>query len=119
MMLSLRPWLVPLILSVLSGCAASEAQLLNTNDPMAMQAALSRGERDLSCARLGAAAISRQIDKPAVHEPMSTGEWEAVYTIKVTGCDRQATYRVVCPIGARCIAHPRVGPGRTEAAPTS
>jgi hypothetical protein len=118
MILSHRFWLVPSILTVLSGCVSSEAQVLSTNEPLAMQSALTRGRLDLSCASLEAALISRQIAKPAVNDPLNTGEWEAVYTIGVTGCDRQATYRIVCPIGARCVAHPGVAPGRTGAAPS-
>lgn len=116
---SLDPWRATLALAVLSGCAAPTTELMRTNEPMALQAALSRGRDDLGCANLGANATSREITRPAGPGPASSGEWVAVYAIAVTGCDRQAAYRVVCPVGGRCVAHPVPAPARGAASPSA
>ena len=94
-------WLALALLGGLAGgCAAPDAQVLNANEPAAMQAALSRARVDLDCVRLGATAHSRQIADRS----------RAVYAIAVQGCGRQRDYTVVCPLGSRCSA---------EAAPPS
>lgn len=111
-------WLSPLALGCLAGCATPEATLLNNNEPRATQAALARGRVDLDCTRLGAAAISEQRTRPAVSGPMANSETRALYKIRVTGCDRQADYEVVCPMESRCVASPLAGPGHAGEAPS-
>ena len=111
-------WLGSLALGALIGCAAPESQLLNNNEPRASQTALNRGRVDFDCSSLGAALISRKIATPAASKPMDTGESQALYTVRVMGCDRQAIYEVVCPMDGPCVAGPAVGPGRTGAGPS-
>jgi hypothetical protein len=118
MTLSPHRWLGPLALGALIGCAASESQLLNNNEPRASQTALNRGRADLDCASLGAVLISRQVVMPAASKPMDTGESRALYKIRVMGCDRQIAYEVVCPMDGPCVAGPAVGPDRTGAGPS-
>jgi hypothetical protein len=118
MNLSPRRWLGPLALGALTGCASPEAELLNNNEPRATQSALARGRVDLACTTLGAAVIAERIHKPGASGPMAASESQGLYRIQVTGCARQTTYDVLCPMDSQCVAVPAVGEGRTGAAPS-
>ncbi len=93
-----------LALGFLSGCATTQSDLLNDNEPLAMQAATNRAQLEITCPSLGAAVLTRKIIKPAASGPLSSDESQALYTVKVEGCDREANYEVVCSVGGQCVA---------------
>ena len=93
---------------VLTGCA-TQSQLLNDKQDMAMQTALSRGKFDLDCQQASPVLISREVVQPALQGPWVNGIPRAEYTIGVQGCDKRKTYIVICPEGGEgCYA---AGPG--------
>lgn len=71
MFLFRQPGLWSLALGILSGCATTESDLLNDNEPLAMQAASNRAQLEVKCPSLGAAVLSRKIIKPAASGPLS------------------------------------------------
>ena len=90
--------LVGIITLAVTGCA-SQSQLLDNKQGMAMQTALSRGQFDLNCPNASTVLISREVIQPAVESPWINGIPRAEYTIGVKGCDKRGTYVVICPEG--------------------
>jgi hypothetical protein len=78
---------------VLAGCQ-TEAQILASEQAMATQTALRRGQFELSCPEATATLLSTAMLQPVAWR----GTERAEYTIGVSGCGRQKTYIVVCPL---------------------
>jgi hypothetical protein len=98
-----------LAIVALSGCA-SQAQLLNQTQGMAIQTALSRGKFEMSCPEATAVVISQEVVQPALQGPWVGGIQRYEYTIGVSGCGQKKAYIVICPEGGTgCFA---AGPGR-------
>ena len=92
----------------MTGCA-TQADFLNSKQPMAMQTAVSRGQFDLNCPQATPVLISREVVQPALQGPWVGGIERAEFTIGVRGCDKRHTYIVICPqYGEGCFA---AGPG--------
>jgi hypothetical protein len=99
------------LLAVLAvaGCA-TQSQLLDSNQAMAMQTAVSRGQFEMNCPEAQPTLISREVIQPALQGPWVQGIQRAEYTIGVAGCGTRTTFVVVCPEGGDgCFA---AGPGR-------
>jgi hypothetical protein len=91
-----------------SGCA-NQTQMLDNAQPMAIQAAVSRGRFDIGCPSATGQIISREVVQPAMQGPWVNGIPRAEFTVGVSGCDRRKSYIVICPQGGNgCFA---AGPG--------
>ena len=92
----------------MTGCV-TQADFLNSKQPMAMQTAVSRGQFDLNCPQATPVLISREVVQPALQGAWVGGIERAEFTIGVRGCDKRHTYVVICPqYGEGCFA---AGPG--------
>jgi len=79
--------------ALLSGCQ-TDAQVLASEQAMATQTALRRGQFELSCPGATASVLSTAMLQPVAWR----GTERAEYTIGVAGCGQQKTYIVVCPL---------------------
>jgi hypothetical protein len=87
-----------------AGCA-TQTQILNNKQNVALQTALQRAKFDMNCPQATAEVLSREITQPAVQGPMLAGEQRAEYTIGVEGCGKRTTMLVLCPEGGEsCFA---------------
>jgi len=94
----------------LSGCA-SQAQMLQKNQAMALQEAQGRGRFEMNCPEATAVIISQEVIQPALQGPWVGGIQRYEYTVGVSGCGQRRTYVAICPEGGTgCFA----GPGRTD-----
>ncbi|MET0154443.1 MAG: hypothetical protein ABW298_17785 [Candidatus Binatia bacterium] len=81
-----------------AGCA-TQTQILNNKQSIALQTALTRAKFDMNCPTATAEVLSREVTQPAVQSPMLAGEQRAEYTIGVEGCGKRTTMLVLCPEG--------------------
>ncbi len=96
---------VMLITTVVVAACATQTQMLDNKQDMAMQAAVTRGKFDLNCQQANAQILSREVTQPAINSPWISGIQRAEYTIGVDGCGKRATYLVLCPQGGEgCFA---------------
>lgn len=94
-----------LIATVAVGGCASQSQMLDNKQAMAMQTALTRGKFDLNCPQATAELLSREVTQPAVQGPWVSGIQRAEYTVGVSGCGQRTTFLVLCPQGGEsCFA---------------
>jgi len=78
---------------VLSACQ-TDAQILASEQALATQTALRRGQFELSCPEATASMLSSAMLQPVAWR----GTERAEYTVGVSGCGKQKTYIVVCPL---------------------
>ena len=78
---------------VISGCQ-TDAQVLANEQAIATQTALRRGQFELSCPQATASMLSSTMLQPVAWR----GTERAEYTIGISGCGKQKTYIVVCPL---------------------
>jgi hypothetical protein len=83
------------LLCMLVGCE-SQKQILADEQSVAMQAAVKRGQFELSCASASGAVLSSTLLQPALYNGLERAE----YTIGVSGCGKRTTYISVCQINA-------------------
>jgi hypothetical protein len=84
----------------LSGCQSSQQTLANEQEA-AMQTALKRGQFELDCPSATASVLSSDMLQPILWR----GTERAEYQIGVSGCNKRATYVVVCPLDSTgCVA---------------
>jgi hypothetical protein len=81
-----------------AGCA-TQTQMLNNKQSIALQTALSRAKFDMNCPTATAEVLSREVTQPALQGPYLAGEQRAEYTIGVEGCGKRTTMLVLCPEG--------------------
>jgi hypothetical protein len=99
---------VLLALLAVSGCA-SQNQMLDNSQTMAVQTAVSRGQFDLGCPSATGTVISREVVQPVMQGPWVNGIQRDEFTVGVEGCNRRKSYIVICPEGGTgCFA---AGPG--------
>jgi len=79
--------------AVLAGCQ-TDAQILASEQALASQTALRRGQFELSCPGATSTVLSTAMLQPVAWR----GTERAEYTIGVSGCGQQKTYIVVCPL---------------------
>src|SRR5262245_61219569 len=98
-----------LVAVLVCGCA-SQAQLLDGMQGMAIQTAVSRGQFEMACPEATGTILSREVVQPAIQGPWLGGIQRAEYTVGVAGCGKRTTFVVICPEGGDgCLA---TGPGR-------
>jgi hypothetical protein len=83
------------VAAVLTGCQSASQTLANEQDA-AMQAALRRGQFELSCPSATGTVLSSNMLQPALYG----GFEHAEYTIGIAGCGRRAVYVSVCQVGS-------------------
>jgi hypothetical protein len=90
-------------LLVLAGCT-SDQQILDSQQPAALDTALTRAKFDMSCPAAEPTVLSRGLTQPALVGPRFGGFPRAIYTIGVTGCGQKRTYNVTCNDETTCFA---------------
>jgi len=92
------------ILATLAGCQ-SQQQMVNEMQPDALQVAKQRGKFELNCPSATATMISNEMIQSEIVNPRWAPPQRAEYTIGVAGCNKRATYLVICAEGGTgCIA---------------
>ncbi len=93
----------------LSAAGCQSVPFIDAAQPHAIDSAQRRAQFEWNCPAATGQVISREmIQTPSV--PMRwTPPERAEYTIGVAGCDKRATYLVICAEGGGCVA----GGGRT------
>ena len=91
---------------IAAGCQ-TEQQMIQSNQPMAVQTALNRARFDMNCPSATGTVLSTNMIQPALQGPVVSGPQRMEYTVGVTGCGKRRTYVVVCPQGGTgCFAAP-------------
>lgn len=80
------------------GCATQQ-QMLQDKQSMAIGTAVSRARFEMNCAEVAANVLSDEMTQPAIQGPYLAGVQRAEYTIGVSGCGQRDVYLVVCPEG--------------------
>ena len=89
-----------------AGCQTQQ-QLIQSNQAMAIQTAVSRAQFDMNCQSATGTVLSTNVIQPALQGPLVQGPQRLEYTVGVTGCGKRRTYIVVCPEGGTgCYAAP-------------
>jgi hypothetical protein len=99
-----RTFLVGFALLGLAGCA-SDQQLLDKQQPMAVETAVNRGRFELDCPEAKGSVLSREVVQPVINAPRLGGVERAEYTVGIEGCGKRMTSVVVCALdGSGCFA---------------
>jgi hypothetical protein len=99
-----------LILCTVATCALfygcqSQQQMVNEMQPDALQVAKQRGKFELNCPTATASVLSQEMIQSEIVNPRWAPPQRTEYTIGVSGCDKRATYLVVCAVGGTgCVA---------------
>lgn len=84
----------------LTGCQSS-SQTLADEQTVAMQTAVKRGQFELGCPAATGQVLSNQLLQPVLWGGIERAE----YQVGVSGCNKRATYIVVCQVGSpSCVA---------------
>lgn len=103
-MKSLSPLSIVLI-SVLFGGCQSQQQMVDEMQADATQVAKQRGKFELDCPTATATVLSKEMIQSEIMNPRWAPPQRAQYTVGVAGCDKRATYMVVCAEGGTgCVA---------------
>jgi hypothetical protein len=81
---------------LLVGCQTTE-QWMSSMRPKAIDAAEKRGRFELNCPAATGQVLNEQDVQPEVRAVRFQAPDRAVFTIGVSGCNKRATYVVVCP----------------------
>ena len=81
---------------LLVGCQSAD-QWMTSVRPKAIDAAEKRGRFELNCPAATAQVLNEQDVQPELRAVRFQAPDRAVYTIGVSGCNKRATYVVVCP----------------------
>jgi len=92
------------VAAIFCGCQ-SQQQMVNEMQTDALQVAKTRGKFELNCPAATATVLSNEMIQSEVVNPRWAPPQRAEYTIGVSGCNKRATYLVVCAEGGTgCIA---------------
>jgi hypothetical protein len=92
------------ISGVIFGCQ-SQQQMVSEMQADAAQVAKQRGKFDLGCPSATATILSKEMIQSEMTNPRWAPPERAEYTVGVAGCDKRATYYVVCAVGGTgCVA---------------
>jgi hypothetical protein len=92
------------IVVLLAGCQ-SEQQQVDEMQADAVQVAKQRGKFELNCPTATAQVLSKEMIQSEIMNPRWAPPQRAQYTVGVAGCDKRATYLVVCAEGGTgCVA---------------
>ena len=83
---------------LLSGCQ-SQQQMVDEMQADATQVAKQRGRFELNCPTATAQVLSKEMIQSEIVNPRWAPPQRAQYTVGVAGCDKRATYLVVCAEG--------------------
>ena len=95
-----------LVVMTALGCA-TEAQLLDKQEPQAVSIAEKRAQFEMACPTATGSVLSREMIQPVLRggRLMAGGVERAEYTVGVAGCEKRETYVVICPQnGSGCFA---------------
>jgi len=85
---------------MLSGCESTQQQLASEQS-IALQTAVKRGQFELGCPTATGSVLSSSMLQPVLW----AGTERAEYQVGVSGCDKRAYYVVVCPMDSEgCVA---------------
>ncbi len=108
----IRLGLATLVLPLLIGGCATEAEFLAQNQPSALNTALTRGKFELNCPAATGTVLSQKV---TYINGLGMGvrggggyEWTE-YTIGVKGCGKQAVYETMCRDQNNCNAFAQTG----------
>ncbi len=91
-------------LTVLCGCQ-SQQQMVDEMQTDAAQVAKQRGKFELNCPAATAQVLSKEMIQSEIVNPRWAPPQRAEYTVGVSGCNKRATYLVVCAAGGTgCVA---------------
>ena len=86
------------------GCQ-SQQQMVDEMQADATQVAKQRGRFELICPTATAQVLSKEMIQSEVMNPRWAPPQRAQYTVGVAGCDKRATYLVICAEGGTgCVA---------------
>jgi hypothetical protein len=86
------------------GCQ-SQQQMVDEVQADATQVAKQRGKFELNCPTATAQVLGKEMIQSEVVNPRWAPPQRAEYTVGVSGCDKRATYLVVCAEGGTgCVA---------------
>ncbi len=95
---------IGVLAAVLCGCE-SQQQMVDQMQPNAVQVAQKRGAFELDCPTATAEVLSKEMIQTAPATVRYMPPERAEYTVGVSGCDKRATYLVVCAEGGTgCVA---------------
>lgn len=90
--------------AILCGCQ-SQTQMVDEMQADAQQVAKQRGKFELNCPAATASVLSKEMIQSEISNPRWAPPQRAEYTVGVSGCNKRATYLVVCTEGGTgCIA---------------
>jgi hypothetical protein len=86
------------------GCE-SQQQMVDEMQADATQVAKQRGKFELNCPTATASVLSKEMIQSDIVNPRWAPPQRAEYTVGVSGCNKRATYLVVCAEGGTgCVA---------------
>jgi len=89
---------------MICGCQSQE-QMVDEMKADATQVAQRRGAFELNCPAATATVLSKEMIQSTITNPRWAPPERAEYTIGVSGCDKRATYLVICAQGGTgCVA---------------
>ena len=92
------------VLALICGCQ-SQQQMVDEMQADATQVAKQRGKFELDCPTATAQVLSKEMIQSEIMNPRWAPPQRAQYTVGVSGCDKRATYMVVCAEGGTgCVA---------------
>jgi len=86
------------IAALFGGCQ-SQQQMVDEMQADATQVAKQRGRFELNCPTATAQVLSKEMIQSEIVNPRWAPPQRAQYTVGVAGCDKRATYLVVCAEG--------------------
>jgi hypothetical protein len=90
--------------AILCGCQTQQ-QMVDEMQVDATQVAKQRGKFELNCPTATASILSKEMVQSEIVNPRWAPPERAEYTIGVAGCNKRATYLVVCAQGGTgCVA---------------
>ena len=90
--------------AMICGCQ-SQQQMVDEMQADATQVAKQRGKFELNCPTATASVLSKEMIQSAIVNPRWAPPQRAEYTVGVSGCNKRATYLVVCAEGGTgCVA---------------
>jgi hypothetical protein len=93
------------VIALLLGGCQSQQQMVDEMQADATQVAKQRGKFELNCPTATASVLSKEMIQSEIVNPRWAPPQRAEYTIGVAGCDKRATYLVVCAEGGTgCVA---------------
>ncbi len=98
-------WMMAAVVSAAVAGCATQQQMLQAKQPVAIETALARGRFDLNCPQATATVLSSDFIQPAIQGPWVSGLNRVEYTVGVEGCGQRTTYIVMCQEGtSTCFA---------------